>query len=336
MEQLPIPNKDNEAYWELVEKITFLLDRYRSADKLMHVNLSAVQELLSEAVVEDDNAPVRSLISAINRAVNADGGGTWTDVDLSGVREFVLPFVSKLPFGHGLMCASAALQNDRDVVMTAVNQAGRALEYASDALQDDREVVMAACNQYGEALKYASAALRADREVVMAAVNQNGMALQFASDAMKDDREVALAACNQTGIALKHTSGELKADCDLVMVAAARNFRWKIAHGLTASYAAGALKTKFEGNLIVTHVRSQLELRSSFFGPFLCAIALPRPEAEAAPGDARCLLPKLDIGEEKPIQHLIADFTGVAYGSSWRFVQLAAAHLESSEWLSES
>jgi len=76
-------------------------------------------------------------------------------------------------------------------------------------------------------------------------------------------------------------------------------------------------------------VRKQLRLRSSFFGPFLCATALPRPEAAvaAAPGGARCLLPRLDIGEEKPIQQLIAAFTGVPIGSSWRFVQLAAAHL---------
>ena len=31
--------------------------------------------------------------------------------------------------------------------------------------------------------------------------------------------------------------------------------------------------------------------------------------------------------EEKPIQQLIAAFAGVPIGSSWRFVQLAAAHL---------
>ena len=76
-------------------------------------------------------------------------------------------------------------------------------------------------------------------------------------------------------------------------------------------------------------MRKQLELRYSFFGPFLCAIALPAPEAAvaAAPVGARCLLPRLDIGNEQPIQQLVAEFAGVPYGSSWRFVQLAAAHL---------
>ena len=76
-------------------------------------------------------------------------------------------------------------------------------------------------------------------------------------------------------------------------------------------------------------MRNQLRLRSSFFGPFLCAIALPRLEAAAAaaPGGARCLLPRLDMGEEKPIQQLIAAFTGVPHGASWRFVQLAVVYL---------
>ena len=40
-----------------------------------------------------------------------------------------------------------------------------------------------------------------------------------------------------------------------------------------------------------------------------------------------CLLLRLDIGEESPIKEPIAEFTGVLYGSSWRLVQLAAAHL---------
>ena len=89
------------------------------------------------------------------------------------------------------------------------------------------------------------------------------------------------------------------------------------------------LWVEFAGDRIITHVRNQLRLRSSFFGPFLCAITLPAPEAAAAaaPGDAWCLLPRLGIGKEKPIQQLIAAFTGVPIGSSWRFVQLAAAHL---------
>ena len=202
--------------------------------------------------------------------------------------------------------------------------------FASAAMEDDREVVIAACNQNGQALQYASAALQDDREVVLAACKQNGLALQYASVALKDDREVVVEGCNQNGGALRYASvALLKDDREVVMVAIAQNYTFGRPY-LISQYASRALRVvEFEGNRIVTHVRDQLRLRSSFFGPFLCGIALPRPEAAAAaaPGGARCLLPRLDIGEEKPIQQLIAEFTGVPIGSSWRFLQLAAAHL---------
>ena len=145
--------------------------------------------------------------------------------------------------------------------------------------------------------------------MVLAACNQNGNALMFASAAMKDDREV-------------------------VMVAVAQNYhltqeRPHATYSHAIRHASEALRSEFAGGRIVTHVCEQLQLRSSFFGTFLCAVSLPAPEAPAAAAlrVARCLLPKLDIGEEKPIQQLIAAFTGVPIGSSWRFVQLAAAHL---------
>ena len=136
---------------------------------------------------------------------------------------------------------------------------------------------------------------------------------------MKDHREVVLAACNQNGYALDYASAALKDDREVVMVAIAQNYR-------AVYHASSALQAEFNGEGILTHVRNQLRLRSSFFCPFLCAINAPE-KAAAALGGARCLLPRLDIGEEKPIQELIAVFTGVPYGSSWRSVKLAAAHL---------
>ena len=43
---------------------------------------------------------------------------------------------------------SAALKNERDVVVAACNQYGHALVYASDALKEDREVMVAAAQDY--------------------------------------------------------------------------------------------------------------------------------------------------------------------------------------------
>tara|TARA_B110000008_G_scaffold229087_1_gene231401 strand:- start:458 stop:616 length:159 start_codon:yes stop_codon:yes gene_type:complete len=51
--------------------------------------------------------------------------------------------------------------------MAAVEQYGQALQYASAALKNDKEVVMAAVQKYGQALKFASDALKNDKDVVM-------------------------------------------------------------------------------------------------------------------------------------------------------------------------
>ena len=49
-------------------------------------------------------------------------------------------------------------------------------------LKRDREVVIEAVTQHGRALRFASEELKGDREVVIEAVTQHGRALRFASD----------------------------------------------------------------------------------------------------------------------------------------------------------
>jgi hypothetical protein len=117
--------------------------------------------------------------------------------------------------GYNLRCVSAALRNDRDIVLAAVQQNGRALEFASAALQNDREIVLAAVQRDGYALRDASAALQNDRDIVMAAVQQNGYALRDASTALKNDREVVLAAVQQMGYTLDFASEALQSDPEL-------------------------------------------------------------------------------------------------------------------------
>ena len=247
-------------------------------------------------------------------------------------REVVMAAINQS--GFALQHASAALQADRELVLAALTQDGYALQYASVALRADREVVLVALLEEGCALQYASAALQVDREMVLAAIDQNPWTLKYISAAFTDDPEVVLAAVNKGGRVLQFASAAVKDNREVVMVAVAQDYNWSLshpefAHEFAIRQASPALQAEFEGDGILTYVREQLQLRSSFFGPFLCAIALPAPEAAAAaaPGGARCLLPKLDIGEEKPIQQLTAAFSGVPIGSSWRFVQLAAAHL---------
>ena len=73
--------------------------------------------------------------------------------------------------------ASAALKDDREIVLEAVKQEGLVLKYAKAALKEDEE---------RGALKYASAALKDDREIVLEAVKHNGKALYYASTELRN------------------------------------------------------------------------------------------------------------------------------------------------------
>ena len=94
------------------------------------------------------------------------------------------------------------LKSDRDFILEAVKQDGRALRWASVELRDDEELVLEAKRQNGGALRWASAELRDDEELVLEAVKQDGRALQFASEALRGNRIVKVAAEASYHIAL--------------------------------------------------------------------------------------------------------------------------------------
>jgi hypothetical protein len=121
--------------------------------------------------------------------------------------------------GCVLKYASEDLRKNRELVMTAVQQAGCALKYASEELQHDRELVLAAVKQDGSSLAWASRELKYDDEVVLEAVRCNGCALYHAPYLMRADHEIVMAAIRQTGMALQYTSEELRNDRDIVLVA---------------------------------------------------------------------------------------------------------------------
>ena len=75
----------------------------------------------------------------------------------------------------------AELMADREIVLAAVKQDGRAFYHTTPELQADREIVLAAVMQVGMALGHAASGLMADREIVLAAVMQDGSALGYAS-----------------------------------------------------------------------------------------------------------------------------------------------------------
>ncbi len=67
--------------------------------------------------------------------------------------------------GGNLIYAPKELQNDKDIVLTAVKKSGKALEYASDALKADKEVVMAAIMTSPDARFHAHKRLKEDEDI---------------------------------------------------------------------------------------------------------------------------------------------------------------------------
>ena len=138
---------------------------------------------------------------------------------------------------YSFVSAPKYLQDNRDFVLAAVaaeHQGGRALEFVSAAFQADKEVVLRAVGQDGRALKFAPQ-LQADREVVLRAVGQDGRALQFASDALKSDIGVFFQAVRQDGRALEFASPALQADKDVVLRAVGQDgYALKFAPALQA------------------------------------------------------------------------------------------------------
>ncbi len=141
------------------------------------------------------------------------------------------------------LCQS--FNNDIEIVMTAVQQNGAALQYASNELKRNKQIVLAAVSQHdlvmnlskkqffyidsvrkhiaGSALKYAFPDLQQDKEVVLAAVTANGMALDYASTDLKQDKEIVLAAVTANGMALDYASTNLQQDEEVVLAAVAQD-----------------------------------------------------------------------------------------------------------------
>jgi hypothetical protein len=172
-------------------------------------------------------------------------------------KQYWLKKIKKGP-SNFLQVVPEELRRDREIVLTAVQKHGSALQYASKELQVDREIVLAATRKTACALQYASEELKRDREIVLEAVQQDGHALQYASAELRRDREIVLEAVRQKGDALKHLSEELKKDPFIVVEAMKENFRafrfvGEIGVNLAdikqtiATFTKEALLTKLEG-----------------------------------------------------------------------------------------
>ena len=125
------------------------------------------------------------------------------------------------------VCKKNLINDDllyRKLALAVLAQWGLKLGYFPD-LNNDREVVATAIGSYPCALMYAARELQADKALVKAAVGDSGRALQFASEELKNDKDIVLAAVKNAGTALEYASERLRADPIIVTAALKNNGR---------------------------------------------------------------------------------------------------------------
>ena len=111
------------------------------------------------------------------------------------------------------------LNNDREIVYTAIRSRSLALSYAGLEFRADKEIVKEAVRKMGGVLKFASSELRDDEEIVLAAVRNDGLALEYASGRLRADPQIVTAALDNTGRALKYADEHLKRHPDYLRLA---------------------------------------------------------------------------------------------------------------------
>ena len=122
-------------------------------------------------------------------------------------------------FKGNLKMASAALQDDPQVVHTAVKFDGDSLQFASTRIRSDKDIAMCAVRQNGMALKHVSNALLDDEELVSAAVAKCGRALQYASERLKATPSIVRRAVNSDGRSSKFALEPTTSDAGIIKAA---------------------------------------------------------------------------------------------------------------------
>merc|ERR1719263_1327056 len=112
-----------------------------------------------------------------------------------------------------------------------------ALQGVPDELRDDKEVVLAAVQQNGRALQHATLRHRNDKRMALEAVSQSGHAFQHATAKVRKDRATVLKALQRDPSSMMHTSEKLRYSIDSCILGTVKS---ELANGkdrLCISYA---------------------------------------------------------------------------------------------------
>lgn len=208
-------------------------------------------------------------------------------------KELTLLAVSN--YGFALQHTAPELQQDIDVVMSAVKNRGTALRFAPE-LNDDFEIVAAAIDADGSSLEFASQRLRNNIELARKAVQQDGVYLKYSGPIARADLETVMTAVSDQGIALGLAAPELKDDQTVVAAAVENN-------AFALYYASERLKNdrEFIRHLFTLNWNLLLKekVRSSYVGD---KRVYPNPCYEIAKNS---LAPETVVQYENIIQQLL-------------------------------
>lgn len=108
-----------------------------------------------------------------------------------------------------LQFVSERLQEDQEVVLTAIKNRGNNLQFAGKEFKKNKEMIVLAIKN-GGSLEHVGKKLRDDPEIVLLALKNSGSQLKYAGNAFKKDKDIVLMACQDNIENIQYASLEIQ------------------------------------------------------------------------------------------------------------------------------
>lgn len=174
---------DNEDIVSLAVSINGLILRYVSPRLKMDRNIvkKAIHEnglalLFADHFLDDKEMVLKALdhFYHVSKPRYEESFSTWHSINIRQLWKQISP----------------RLQNDKEVVLKAVEKSGILFRFIHKTLQEDKQVLEKALETYGLALKYTSLHFQGDQQIVMKAIQQNPRSILYASPLLRENKEI--------------------------------------------------------------------------------------------------------------------------------------------------
>lgn len=140
---------------------------------------------------------------------------------LKQIRDFILPLVSVR--GYELRFAGSLLQDDYEIVMTAIKSSSNAIVYASERHRNNRDLVIESIKRFPSYTRVDLSKFSADKSLFKEILSFNGEFIQHASEELRNDLELAQIAIESNVKSFIYFGQSLKSNYDFVLTNIQRN-----------------------------------------------------------------------------------------------------------------